>query len=220
MQNYKYTNIPLTPAVAEPLIVEILKKGNVVSRSTIINEVIELHLKKGGMKNETNLTSTIKKALSNLSSRNEIQSPTTGYWKLNSNLEVINSKIALEELEDKLSKIENKTDDKKQSWVYVYYFPTYKKLAELEGKSIWPCKIGRTKSIPLERIKAQVNTAFPETPNFETYRVQDSHNLEGVIHRMLSIRKVLNGSGNEWFNTNPDEVKTIIESVEELQKKL
>ena len=47
--------------------------------------------------------------------------------------------------------------------VYVYYYPAYRKLARLQGKTSWPCKIGRTVGRVTERVIGQ-GTALPEKP--------------------------------------------------------
>ena len=96
--------------------------------------------------------------------------------------------------------------------VYVYYYPAYKKLAKLLGKSSWPCKIGRTVGRVTERVFGQA-TGLPEKPRLAiVWKTDKSEAWEQLLHNLFtSFGKGMPGApGKEWFNTTPEEIVEII----------
>ena len=92
--------------------------------------------------------------------------------------------------------------------VYVYYYPAYKKLAKLQGKSSWPCKIGRTVGRVSERVIGQ-GTALPERPSLAiVWKTDRSEVGEQVLHNILQSygQDIPEAPGKEWFNTTPEEI--------------
>ena len=102
--------------------------------------------------------------------------------------------------------------------VYLYCYETYRRLAEIEGRRLFPCKIGRSERDPLLRVLSQSSTALPEIPTIaRLFRTNDSSALEAAIHSILSLRdrEVEDSPGTEWFLTSPREVDDIVRFVSE-----
>ena len=98
-------------------------------------------------------------------------------------------------------------------YVYVYYSPNDKKLALLEGKDRWECKIGFSSSDPIQRIIDQgVQTSVSREPIVGLLvRTDNGYYTESLLHKRLYQHKVKSGiGGNEWFLTSPDEVENIL----------
>ncbi len=145
---YKYQGLPLTPNVIAELAKELLKTP-MFRRSELIGAVEQYHSENGGAAAQS-LTSATKKALRNLVDAGLLE-PTGayGYWRW------ITPPHATVE-EDGLFRSRrgnrragsNRRYDRRGSRVagsvYVYYFPTYKLLAEFRREERWPVKVGMT----------------------------------------------------------------------------
>lgn len=95
--------------------------------------------------------------------------------------------------------------------VYLFYYPTYKELAEKKGEEFWQCKIGRTVDNVEKRVGAQV-TGNPEKATIALeFKTDHPKELESALHEILKLRgrHITEGGGVEWFKTNPDEVNRI-----------
>ena len=106
--------------------------------------------------------------------------------------------------------------------VYLYYFENYRKLADIEGRQEFPCKIGRSERDPILRVLSQSSTALPEVPTIaRLFKTNDGSALETAIHAILSLRgkEIEDSPGTEWFLTSPDEVDAIVRFVNEQQRK-
>lgn len=96
--------------------------------------------------------------------------------------------------------------------IYVFSYPTHRKLAEKSNKSFWLHKIGRTGSEDLVRVLDQTNTAVPEKPEILLHiRTDSSSLLEKALHSILKLRGKHNNDspGTEWFRTNCAEIEEI-----------
>jgi hypothetical protein len=96
--------------------------------------------------------------------------------------------------------------------VYLYFNPNDRRLAELEGREIWECKIGRTSSDdPINRVLRQgIRTALSRLPTVGlVLRTQDSAALENALHSSLRLvgAELPDSPGNEWFRTSPVRVE-------------
>ena len=96
--------------------------------------------------------------------------------------------------------------------VYGWYLPTYLQMAEMKEEDLFPMKVGRTVQDPQKRMKSHIGTA-PEQPllGFEL-KVNDAENWEGWLHVELIARrrKIDEALGDEWFRTNPGELRRIV----------
>lgn len=96
--------------------------------------------------------------------------------------------------------------------VYVYFSNSERRLAELENRDRWPCKIGSTKGDVSERILQQrVHTSMARLPVIGLIiRTDQPRALEQRLHEALSLVGNLDKrTGREWFSTSPEEVKRL-----------
>lgn len=103
--------------------------------------------------------------------------------------------------------------------LYAYWYPTHEKLAKLENKCHWRIKIGYTQGDVESRVRDQLGTSTPEMPEIITLCKTSGDAWERILHGCLSLsnRHVTgDGVGTEWFVTNPDEIRKIIEFVQNL----
>lgn len=99
----------------------------------------------------------------------------------------------------------------KQS-VYVYYFPKY---AADHDTYYWPCKIGMSTGSAVKRVAQQIKTALPEKPIIGLIvKTDDAYLLEQALHAILRLKKrEVKAPGKEWFNTTPEEVLCLCETL-------
>ncbi len=96
-----------------------------------------------------------------------------------------------------------------ESTVYAYFYPSYKKLAELKGESRYRCKIGKTTNGVKRRFSSTSRTEEPEKKEVALIIKTDSPNeVEALLHNTLKLagQQVLDTPGKEWFYTNPEEI--------------
>jgi hypothetical protein len=94
----------------------------------------------------------------------------------------------------------------------LYFNPNDRRLAELEGRDVWECKIGRTGSRDaIQRILGQgIRTALSRLPTVGLIlRTEDSAVLESAMYSSLRLvsAEVTDSPGNEWFVTSPTRVE-------------
>lgn len=229
MSDYKFRNVNLTPSVAEELILLKLQSGQ-LRRNQIIADVLNHHKIMGGLPCNGDITSTFKKALSNLIKKGKVHTPVVGLYFLSQESNVVQSKISTntpeeikhqEEVDITENNLINKIKAQKtvgsgNGCVYVYYFDTYGKIAQSKGESVWLCKIGLSDGEARIRISSQVGTALPEVPILALeIKTDEPSTLETAIHSVLILRGRWSKSspGSEWFITNPDEVLEIFEFI-------
>ncbi|RDU37300.1 hypothetical protein DRW41_05455 [Neobacillus piezotolerans] len=218
MEEYKYNKIPLTPAIIEDLIIALLN-GKTIKRDEIVKTVLEYHKNNGGLlPSSKDFPRSVKKALANLSKKGWVSNKSYGFWEVHKeDSPIVEGNDAQEEEATKEVEIpELAVYGSGSSAVYLYYFENYKKLALLQNKQTWPCKIGKSDSDPVIRILSQVSTALPEVPTIEyIIKTNDASLLETMLHSILKLKgkKVESSPGSEWFDTNPKEVIELIELV-------
>jgi hypothetical protein len=223
-ESYKYAEVPLTPAIAEELIVERFD-GELAPRQTIVEEINHLHISLGGAPaGAVDVGRMIKKALRSLQDKDAAQNPSFGYWRIgpevgDSKAEAAHPEEPSDEGEEPEGECESppiadlvlRADSDGSGAVYLYYLPLYRLHAE-NGR--WPCKIGRTDRDPLTRILSQAATALPEKPHVAMI-VYTKHPLafEAAIQGVLTLRglKLDDSPGKEWFLTSPEEVRALVE---------
>jgi hypothetical protein len=96
--------------------------------------------------------------------------------------------------------------------VYLYFNPNDRRLAELEGRDAWECKIGGTSGgDPSRRILGQgVSTALSRLPTLGLVLwTLDSAALESTLHSSLRLvgAEVPDSLGSEWFITSPGRIE-------------
>ena len=113
-------------------------------------------------------------------------------------------------------------------YVYLFYYSDLKS----EGKSTWPCNIGRTAKSVCSRVKEQNDEWGYKGENKRKYEIALTlcvpFGQEPGWEKMIQGIFILRGKwldkdtaeskglkGNEWFDTSPDEVKEIYKSIKE-----
>lgn len=210
---YRYAGLPLTPTVAEELIIQLFA-GKTARRQVIVDQVAATHEARGGGKaRAADLSRVVKKALEQLADSKAASNPSAGHWRIGlHDPDTPHDDTLLESPQPNVGDIVGRpkrtVGDGSQS-VYLYYFPSYRELATLKAEERWPCKIGRSVVDPLVRIMSQGTTALPERPCVELMMLtSDSLALESTIHGLLALRghRLDSSPGSEWFRTSPDEV--------------
>lgn len=100
-------------------------------------------------------------------------------------------------------------------YVYVYYNENDRRLAEIEGKERWECKIGFSSTDPIKRIIDQgVQTSMAKEPIIGLIiKTPNGYYVESQIHKALYQYKLSRMSGiigDEWFLTTPQEIEDIV----------
>ncbi len=225
MNDSGYKGLPLTPATAIHLILELFS-GKTAHRQDIVDQVVQLHRSRDGDADaSSNPTGTIKKALSRLKEAGSASNPQFGYWNFTGELGELNtlasvadsiSESVVDEDEELQEPAPQPAADKvmgvgKDS-VYVYYYPTYRSSAETKCEKVWPCKVGMSERDPIVRILSQGATAMPEAPTVALIvKTDQAYPLEKALHYILVLRgKGADSPGTEWFITNPGEIEEIV----------
>lgn len=225
-EEYDYINVPLTPKVAKPLILELFS-GRTATNQTIFNEIKATHLARGGKEPKAqDNPRLLKPALKQLKKDGIAKNPSQGHWSFvdseskNNEVNVLDTDfIQSQEIEIRKEIKEDFNADlvlgKGASTVYLYYLPSYQERRE---SITWACKIGRSDKDPLKRIINQAATALPEKPKVAVIiKTNNSIVLEQAIHSILTYRnkKIETGMGKEWFDTNPEEFLKIVQFIEQ-----
>lgn len=208
-KEYKYTGVELTPNVFADLLISLFD-GKQFDRQTAILQISEYHKSHGGvLKQGKDIITVFKKATQKLRDCG-IQNKGYGTWRLN-----------YKEKETTVLESNNKEQDsypvdkeigKGLFSVYLYYYDSYKELAELKGQHFWQCKIGRTDIEPIQRIVGQAGTCYPELPHIALIMYCDnSSQLEAAFHAILKVQKkhIESAPGREWFMTSPEEIEKL-----------
>ncbi|MFE4082273.1 GIY-YIG nuclease family protein [Paenarthrobacter sp. YIM B13468] len=219
---YKHAGVPLTPTVIAYLAPALMAKPT-FKRSQLAAVVKDFHVSQGGLPSGTDLITQVKKALTMLKKAGKLESASPGHyrWLGVTQLPGIAGEIAPDEPShgEDLSFDDVIVEGEGQGSVYVYYFPAYKELAELRGNINWPCKVGMTAAGNARiRIADQQGTAMPEKPVLAYLRRTDTpRKLETNIQSILFFRNQQLGDapGEEWFWTNPEEIRSIANWVHE-----
>lgn len=105
--------------------------------------------------------------------------------------------------------------------VYLYYYPSQKAHAQMTGQPVWKCKIGQTKEPDvvdyIDTTKVNKDRVIFDIPQDEypdiplLFKTDNPKGLEKQIHNILKTldRWIKIKGANEWYFTNPKEVKQI-----------
>ncbi len=221
--DYKYADIPLTPKSAQPIIMNKFS-GRVAERQEIVDTIVKIHCDQGGKPPQSQAVGVVKKALAALKSAGKAENPSLGMWRIGSSPDSSETEAVASVESPQLSDEEEitqrdqpdspyeKTVGSGKGSVYLYYYPAYRQLAELNGESSWPCKVGKSERDPATRVEAQAATAMPEKPKI-ALRIQTDKpsELEKAIHKLLvkEGKQMKGAPGSEWFVTSPSEIEEI-----------
>lgn len=214
-ETYVFRGLPITPAGIQQLILELFA-GQTVERPSIVDAVNRAHLERGGAPARVaDFPRSVRQALTALKEAGIAENPAQGFWRI--------KHTEVQQIQPPVSEIVSEVHESPvhaeltlgigDSSVYLYYYPTYRRDAEHNGLTIWPCKIGRSDRDPINRIYSQASTALPEAPVIGLLlRTSLASQWEHVLHYILALRGriVEDAPGDEWFNTSPNDVIEII----------
>ncbi|MCE2400358.1 GIY-YIG nuclease family protein [Candidatus Poribacteria bacterium] len=207
---YKYFEKTLTPNIARELIQELFA-GQTVQKQEIMRVVVEKHLERGGLPTIAQRNNPVTLGLWHMKREGQADSSSGDNWVIPTSSQDDESVDAEQDDLDP----EKIIGSGKQA-VYLYYYPAYQRLAELQGKEIWACKIGKSRNDPVNRIVSQTRTALPEFPEVGLIIKTDQLNLmEKTIQNILKLRgkQMDDAPGKEWFITSPSEVERVYECI-------
>ena len=216
------SGLPFVRSIARHIIEELFKVQSQWKSSGLFERVVQLHRERGGS-SVADPSFTIRRALQDLRDEGLVITPGIGWWRWNDSLhgddplpeesatsDTVLVGQSIEELEP-IIKPEKELGDGLEC-VYLYFNPNDRRLAELECRNFWECKVGRTSSYdPNRRILGQgIRTALSRLPTIGlVLRTDDSAALESALHSSLRLigAEVPASPGNEWFNTSPAHVE-------------
>ncbi|MEI9993256.1 MAG: GIY-YIG nuclease family protein [Rhizomicrobium sp.] len=223
MNDYKYKGIPLSPSIAAELALEFVSSSrNPVKRDDILKFVVQKHVSSAGTA-ANDAEATLKKALSSLVTDGRLVRPSVGWYRVGQSTlageELDNSALAtLDEAvggDGEQLPPRHKLGSGAES-VYLYYQSSDERLARLEGRDHWPCKIGFTAGLVTTRILSQgALTSIAVAPIVGlVIATDDGRMLERAIHAALDQAgtRIDEGFGTEWFQTSPERVVSWYES--------
>ena len=215
-----YSQIPLMPSNAKPLVLEALEKKGPVKKASLDSVVDMLHRNRGGIPGVQSIKLVVKKALQELEKDGEVENVGYGIWKHagSENIESSQESVITEKsttlvnIEEKTGITPKKIIGTGAECVYVYYNPNDHELAKVKNLKKWECKIGRCASEnPIPRILEQgVKTALSRLPEIGLIiRTDDSSLLEKALHASLDFieEDYFDSVGNEWFITSPEHIE-------------
>ena len=220
--------LPFVRPIVRQIIEELFQSQAQWKSTDLTDRVIQIHRERGGI-SPTNSSSVIKRVLQCLRDEGIIIAPGQGWWR-----RVTSSISANDSPSHELTQIPptNAVEDEEpievlikaekelgsgDECVYLYFNPNDRKLAELEGREVWECKIGRTGSNDaVNRILNQgIRTALSRTPLIGlVVRTDDSIALESILHASLRLAgaEVPDSPGTEWFLTSPRRIEAWYEA--------
>jgi hypothetical protein len=224
-------DVPLMPSVARRIMEELFQIKSQWRRADLAAEVERIHLERGGLRGSQDSQSIAKKALSVLEEDGKVDSPAYGQWRWipaavsGGSVDRAETAAPVASVTEREDLIIDKQLGEGPETVYLYFNPNDKKLAQLEGRDTWECKIGRTATgDPRMRVLEQgVRTALSRTPEIGlVLRTQDANALETALHASLRIleAQVEDSPGSEWFMTSPAHIESWYSAFQEALGKL
>jgi hypothetical protein len=151
-------NVPLMPSVARRIMEELFQRKNQWKTRELAAEVERIHLERGGEKGKQDLKSIVTKGLRMLQEDGKVQSPAWGLQRWVNSEEKGLASAPVKEIVPEIAVVAageapdeefapQKEIGEGPEIVYVYYNPNDRKLAELEGRTMWECKVGRTGNV-------------------------------------------------------------------------
>ena len=211
---YEYAEKSLTPSRAQHLIIELFA-GQTVQKQEIMQVVDETHLERGGQPSRARFHHPVTLALCNMKREGWAENPRQGVWFISSRPRD-DEKAGDENINAEATNLEpERTIGAGKDSVYLYYYPSYRRLAELEDEEVWPCKIGKTTRNAISRITSQTRTALPEYPKVGlVIKTDELRLMETTIQNILKLqgKQKMDAPGTEWFLTSPSEVEQVYEN--------
>ena len=224
-----FTGIPLSPSIAVQHLDAVINPGKVYSRKNLVDTVKGRHVEKGGVVGTANVTGQVKKALQTLVSNGVLDNPRTGHYrKLTGSTTNSATDVETPEAQPEQPAEEEESQSTTHltslpaaevtlgngsECVYGWYLPSYRELARLQEERHFPIKVGRTTRNPYDRVNESAGM-LPEKPVIGfLLRVDGSELWERFLHAKLALRgrSRVDANGSEWFDTNLDELRHMVE---------
>jgi hypothetical protein len=214
--------LPFVRPIVRKITEDLFHEQSQWKSGALVDRIVELHRERGGLP-VADPSSMIKRVLQDLKDGGFVIAPGHGWWRWTGASTEVHC-IPEEPVINTTTSVDQVIDDFEPSirpdkevgagaeCVYLYFNPNDRRLAELEGRDVWECKIGRTSSCDaIHRILAQgIRTALSRLPSVGlVLRTDDSAALENALHSSLRLvgAEVPESFGNEWFMTSPARVE-------------
>ena len=212
MQNsYEHSGKELSPSIARELIMKHFSGKPPIHVRQLRIEVEKLHYDQGGLKSTTESNNPVTYALDQLKKRGDAWNSRRGFWEFGSQARPPEIEKSPETESDENEMSRPRTIGSGDGEVYVFYFPTYQRMAQSEGKSVFECKIGMTEEDSEHRTYNQTGGMPEERKIGLIIKTDNPSDIERRIHGILKAvgRHKENAPETEWFYTNLDEVEGI-----------
>lgn len=218
--------LPFVRPVVRQIIEELFREQSQWKSGDLVERVIQSHRARGGSV-VSNPNFTIGRVLRDLRNDGLVIAPGHGWWRWTGSspdpsIPEGQAPDTTVSVDDAINDFEPVIRPEKEvgdgpECVYLYFNPNDRRLAEIEGRDVWECKIGRTGSRDaIQRILGQgIRTALSRLPTVGlVLRAEDSAALENALHSSLRLvgAEVPDSPGNEWFLTSPVRVEAWYES--------
>ncbi|RZA25460.1 MAG: hypothetical protein EOP10_06800 [Proteobacteria bacterium] len=213
---YDYYGKPLNTTIARSHVVEMFVKRPAWNRAALIKAIEEAHSQAGGVEGTRDPMMCVNDALKGLKIAGIVNNEVTGLWRLVGKLPAMvrhNEQVPLEmEIEAPFSEVApvvakavevpTATEiGEGEETISVLYDPNDQRLAELEGRSRWECRISKDLETP---------QPFSRKPIVGlVIRCENAIEMEAVLKASLKIakREIPDALDSDWFYTSPDAVK-------------
>jgi len=214
--------LPFVRPVVRQIIEGLFREQSQWKSGDLVDRVVQSHRERGGSV-VPNPSFTIRRVLQDLRDDGLVITPGHGWWRW-SGASPEGPPIPEEQATDTIPSEDETINDIEPvirpnkevgdgpECVYLYFNPNDRRLAEIEGRDVWECKIGCTHSADaIQRILGQgIRTALSRLPTVGlVLRTKDSTALERALHSSLRLvgAEVPDSPGNEWFITSPARIE-------------
>lgn len=218
---YRTSALPFVRPVVREIIEGLFREQSQWKSADLVDRVIQSHRGRGGSL-VPNPAFTIRRVLQDLRDDGLVIAPGHGWWRWTGSS--TDGPIPEEQATETLASVDQLNNEMEpvlqadkevgagSECVYLYFNPNDRRLAAIEGRDVWECKIGRTGSRDaIQRILGQgIRTALSRLPTVGlVLRTEDSSALETALHSSLRLvgAEVPDSPGNEWFITSPARVE-------------
>jgi len=194
------SGLPFVRPIIRQITEELFRERPQWKSGELVDRIVQLHRERGGAV-PPNPAMSVRRVLQDLRDDGLVIAPGHGWWRWQDEASdgastvqeaSAESSAPAEEPVDYLEpsiRIE-KEAGKGSECVYLYFNPNDRRLAELEGRDCWECKIGRTSSCDaIGRILGQgIRTSLSRPPTVGlVLRTGDSAALEKALHASLRL---------------------------------
>lgn len=215
--------LPFVRPIIRSLVEEVFREQAQWKSRDLVERITLLHRQRGG-EVPPDPALPVRRVLKDLRDEGMVVAPGHGWWRWNGDGTVGTATPEAETIQTMPARDDSITDLQStihiekaagtgSECVYLYFNPNDRRLAELEGRDSWECKIGRTGSCDaVGRILGQgIRTSLSRLPTVGlVLRTDDSAALEKALHSSLRLvgADVADSPGNEWFITSPARIET------------